>query len=127
VVEPIKSVPKSTAIEQKVRRFRQKMRSAYGGRKDETQDTLLDLLTDAYSRYLGARQLIADEGLMIPGRAGERKRHPAALTERDCRFAMVKLLEQLEAGRDKSRERSDPADQYLEDALVGNHKPKLVS
>jgi len=103
------------------------MRSAYGGRKDETQDTLLDLLTDAYSRYLGARQLIADEGLMIPGRAGERKRHPAALTERDCRFAMVKLLEQLEAGRDKSRERSDPADQYLEDALVGNHKPKLVS
>lgn len=115
---PVKSIRKSDAIAEKVRRFRQKMNPVFRVRDDERQAALMDLLCDALRRYLEAQQAIHADGLLVPGRAGEKKRNPALLTERDARIAMLKLLEQLSAGKEKSKKRIDAAEEALEDALT---------
>jgi phage terminase small subunit len=93
------------------------MGQAFQVGQSETGGELLNLLCDALSRYMEARQLISDGGLMVPGRSGEKKRNPALIIEKDSRYAMLRLFAQLEAGQSRSQARSVAAEAALEDAL----------
>lgn len=50
---------------------------------------------EAWDRAEQARQLIADEGIVITSRLGERKPHPAVGIERDSRTAFLAGMRQL--------------------------------
>ena len=50
---------------------------------------------EAWDRAEQARQLIADDGLVILSRLGERKPHPAVAIERDSRTAFLAGMRQL--------------------------------
>src|ERR1035438_7346834 len=115
-----KTEPKSTAIDKRVKRFRAKMAALYLARRDEAQQALLDLLCDSFRRYAEMQAVLRAEGEIIPGWRGEKRRHPGVLILRDCRIAMLKLYQQLEAGRDRSQARMDAADNAIEDALISD-------
>ena len=118
--KPIETGPvvdKPSTTDQRARRFRERMEPLFLARGDDLQAELLDLLCDAFQRYLQAGQAIREHGLMVQARGGEKKRNPALLLERDARYAMLRIFEQLAEGRDRSQEKMDQADQAFEDAI----------
>lgn len=56
---------------------------------------LLVKALEAWDRAEEARQLLADEGIVITSRLGERKAHPAVAIERDSRSAFLAGMRQL--------------------------------
>jgi len=56
---------------------------------------LLTLACEAFDRCGEARRLIKRDGLVIPGREGGLRPHPAVAIERDCRSQFARLVAQL--------------------------------
>jgi len=57
---------------------------------------LLTLAGEAFDRCAQARELIAKDGLVVPGREGGLRPHPAVAIERDSRLAFARLLRELD-------------------------------
>ena len=56
---------------------------------------ILESALEAFDRMRQAQAIIADEGIVITDRFGQKKQHPATLVERDARGQMARLLQQL--------------------------------
>jgi P27 family predicted phage terminase small subunit len=57
---------------------------------------LLQLCLEAWDRAQEAREAITRDGLMIPGREGGMRPHPAVAIERDARIAVSRLVRELD-------------------------------
>ena len=57
---------------------------------------LLQAAAEAWDRLQEARELLARDGLVIGGREGGMRPHPAAAIERDSRLAFARLIRELD-------------------------------
>ena len=57
---------------------------------------LLQAAAECWDRLQEARQLLARDGLVIEGREGGMRPHPAAAIERDSRIAFARLIRELD-------------------------------
>jgi P27 family predicted phage terminase small subunit len=56
---------------------------------------LLTLACEAWDRTVEARELIARDGMVVAGREGGMRPHPAIAIERDSRLAFVRIMREL--------------------------------
>ena len=56
---------------------------------------LLTLACEAWDRTVEARELIARDGMVVNGREGGIRPHPAIAIERDSRLAFVRIMREL--------------------------------
>jgi len=56
---------------------------------------LLTLAAEAWDRYCGSRDRLADEGVTVEGREGGMRPHPCVAIERDARSAFAAIVKQL--------------------------------
>lgn len=57
---------------------------------------LLQAAAECWDRLQEARELLARDGLVIEGREGGMRPHPAAAIERDSRIAFARLVRELD-------------------------------
>jgi P27 family predicted phage terminase small subunit len=57
---------------------------------------LLQAACEAWDRLQQARELLARDGLVVEGREGGMRPHPAAAIERDSRIAFARLVRELD-------------------------------
>jgi P27 family predicted phage terminase small subunit len=57
---------------------------------------LLQLACEAWDRQVAARQLLAEQGMVIPTGTGSHKPHPAVGIERDAKTQFARLLRELD-------------------------------
>jgi hypothetical protein len=57
---------------------------------------LLQAAAECWDRLQQARELLSRDGLVIAGREGGMRPHPAAAIERDCRIAFARLIRELD-------------------------------
>jgi P27 family predicted phage terminase small subunit len=57
---------------------------------------LLQAAAECWDRLQQARELLARDGLVIEGREGGMRPHPAAAIERDSRIAFARLIRELD-------------------------------
>src|SRR5262245_57716843 len=57
---------------------------------------LLQLAAEAWDENQAARQVLAKDGLVIPGREGGLRPHPAVAIARDARLAFARLIRALD-------------------------------
>ena len=57
---------------------------------------LLQAAAECWDRLQEARELLARDGLVIEGREGGMRPHPAAAIERDSRIAFARLIRELD-------------------------------
>ena len=70
---------------------------------------LLQAAAECWDRLQEARLLLARDGLVIEGREGGMRPHPAAAIERDSRIAFVRLIRELDLDVEPpANERSRP-------------------
>ena len=57
---------------------------------------LLQAACESWDRMQEARELLARDGLVIAGREGGMRPHPAVAIERDCKIAFARLIRELD-------------------------------
>jgi phage terminase small subunit len=62
---------------------------------EEHHERLLRAAAECWDRLQQAREVLAKEGIVVPGRYGPRA-HPAVAIERDTRLAFARLLRELD-------------------------------
>jgi phage terminase small subunit len=62
---------------------------------EEHHSRLLTLAAEAWDRACQARELLAADGIILGGREGGSRPHPAIAIERDSRLAFARLVAQL--------------------------------
>jgi phage terminase small subunit len=64
-------------------------------RLEEHHSRLLTMAAEAWDRACQAREILADDGILLGGREGGSRPHPAIAIERDSRIAFARLIAQL--------------------------------
>jgi len=62
---------------------------------DDAALLLLESALECFDRMREAQKILKREGIIIRDRFGQKKSHPATLTERDAKLAMVRNLKAL--------------------------------
>lgn len=66
-----------------------------GWELDDAALLLLESALECFDRMREAQKILKREGIVIRDRFGQKKQHPATLTERDAKMAMVRNLKAL--------------------------------
>jgi P27 family predicted phage terminase small subunit len=61
----------------------------------DSEELLLLEACEIYDQLAAARKLLRNDGLVIPGREGGKRAHPAVAIARDCSAAFAALVKQL--------------------------------
>jgi phage terminase small subunit len=64
-------------------------------RLEEHHSRLLTMACEAWDRACQAREILAKDGILLGGRQGGARPHPAVAIERDARIAFARLVAQL--------------------------------
>ena len=76
----------------------------------EHQIRVLTLAAEAYDRAIDAQELLARDGLVIAGREGGCRAHPAVAIRRDAETSFARLLRELDLDLEApSSQRTGPA------------------
>ena len=64
-------------------------------RLEEHHSRLLTMAAEAWDRACQAREILAEDGILLGGREGGCRPHPAVAIKRDSRIAFARLIAQL--------------------------------
>lgn len=67
-----------------------------GWQLDDSALLLLESALESFDRMREAQRILRREGIVIRDRFGQKKQHPATLTERDAKMSMIRSLKALE-------------------------------